>query len=1001
MTMRRIVSLVLAVTMVLCMLPVSVLAAATYMLDVQYYGESDGGSPVQNTGGTVTGEGNYEAGASVTVTATPDADNGYCTTLWSDASDNPEEPAIMNGYGLFDRKTEYTFTMPEKTQVLTITFAKHSYTGYTPSEDGQTHDVHCIYCGVVQTTGEAHVDETGAGDDPSNGYCDKCDVKIPGKYIVNFDGNHQDATGKVYDQIVDVDTTTTLPANGFTLDGHTFQGWAVYADGSGTWFQPGDTYTVNADTTFYAIWNDNAHVHSHPTTWTSDKDNHWHECECGDMKDRAAHTPGPAATATTPQTCTVCGYVIASATGYTLTINYAVTSSGVTVGSGSKTVTGITPGTVVDLSKYWPGSEATGSDGKTYYFVGFTKKGEIAVINSVTVTGDVELEAAWTTEKQITVDLNPNGGTLPYARTRENYDESIYWMNREHIPVRAAYEFVGWSLADDGTADSGDTQITADCTLYAVWQQYLPSYDDDYYDPPPASIPVDVGGDYDAILRDGEPVKIGGYKATLRDDVVIVRGNDPISGTLDLGKTNAEAIRFTDDAVRESIAKGDISTIVFSDGTAATMTGSAWAAAYDALRSGESLQIAVTQVDAGALPEELTTPTEEGPYGGNEFTIDTSIFSAAGIENIEDRLKTLGLINGGTDTSITEEEFEYLYHYLTTSELLALKTELNEMIESGNGHDGYLQKVVAWLDKMIERDATSTAMTLYGLKEYADLTDQQMQILSDMGLQNVDNPTIGQIRQLGLTLEQMELLYAEIDSARAEENEPANQYDVLLSWLADAIAQKELEASYAQMDSLIEEARSTNGSYTGLNDVKDAAKDMTTDELERFLAKASAAKNSDSGPLPVLALGALDDVIDFLTEELEARQAQEDAQDAPTYINIGGERFAFVSAVEVDVKAVKVSGRTRNIQLKADQSDAFMWSTHVPKLLLDAPGWGVNNLRAYKVLDNGGLEAKAAKVTVNADGTLTLSAMSNGNSTYIFVLEPGNSDVKGNPYTGA
>ncbi|UKI12820.1 MAG: hypothetical protein L6V84_00265 [Oscillospiraceae bacterium] len=38
---------------------------------------------------------------------------------------------------------------------------------------------------------------------------------------------------------------------------------------------------------------------------------HWHECSvCGDKKDVAAHIPGAEATETTPQTCTVCDYVI-------------------------------------------------------------------------------------------------------------------------------------------------------------------------------------------------------------------------------------------------------------------------------------------------------------------------------------------------------------------------------------------------------------------------------------------------------------------------------------------------------------------------------------------------------------------------------------------------------------------------------------------------------------------------------------------------------------------
>ena len=58
-------------------------------------------------------------------------------------------------------------------------------------------------------------------------------------------------------------------------------------------------------------------AHNYKTTWSSDETNHWHECSvCGDKKDVAAHTPGAAATETTPQTCTACGYVIKEATGH-------------------------------------------------------------------------------------------------------------------------------------------------------------------------------------------------------------------------------------------------------------------------------------------------------------------------------------------------------------------------------------------------------------------------------------------------------------------------------------------------------------------------------------------------------------------------------------------------------------------------------------------------------------------------------------------------------------
>ena len=61
------------------------------------------------------------------------------------------------------------------------------------------------------------------------------------------------------------------------------------------------------------------HTHNYGIEWKSDKDNHWHECSCGDKADVATHTPGEwivdkTATATTDgsrhRACTVCGYVI-------------------------------------------------------------------------------------------------------------------------------------------------------------------------------------------------------------------------------------------------------------------------------------------------------------------------------------------------------------------------------------------------------------------------------------------------------------------------------------------------------------------------------------------------------------------------------------------------------------------------------------------------------------------------------------------------------------------
>lgn len=132
-------------------------------------------------------------------------------------------------------------------------------------------------------------------------------------YTVRFNANG--GTGTMADVTGVPAGAYTLPANGFTAPaGKQFKGWSTGETGA---VIAGTTYNVTGDVTLYAIWEDKPHTHTYSTTWSTDETNHWHECSvCGDKKDVAAHTPGAAATETTPQTCTTCGYVIKEAIGH-------------------------------------------------------------------------------------------------------------------------------------------------------------------------------------------------------------------------------------------------------------------------------------------------------------------------------------------------------------------------------------------------------------------------------------------------------------------------------------------------------------------------------------------------------------------------------------------------------------------------------------------------------------------------------------------------------------
>ena len=59
-------------------------------------------------------------------------------------------------------------------------------------------------------------------------------------------------------QVANVATTLTL--NTFTRTGYTFNGWNTAANGSGTTYANGATYSFAADVTFYAQWTANTYT---------------------------------------------------------------------------------------------------------------------------------------------------------------------------------------------------------------------------------------------------------------------------------------------------------------------------------------------------------------------------------------------------------------------------------------------------------------------------------------------------------------------------------------------------------------------------------------------------------------------------------------------------------------------------------------------------------------------------------------------------------------------
>lgn len=133
--------------------------------------------------------------------------------------------------------------------------------------------------------------------------CSRCDANAK---------DDAEATDKYY-------TSTTAGNHSFT---EKIEDAAHYVAGTGTDCRSVKKYyydcaycnqigTTTWDSTTYG-------EHNYAAVWSSDADGHWHECSlCHGKKDEAAHTPGAAATETTPQKCTECDYIITPALGHT------------------------------------------------------------------------------------------------------------------------------------------------------------------------------------------------------------------------------------------------------------------------------------------------------------------------------------------------------------------------------------------------------------------------------------------------------------------------------------------------------------------------------------------------------------------------------------------------------------------------------------------------------------------------------------------------------------
>ena len=161
--------------------------------------------------------------------------------------------------------------------------------------------------------------------------------------------------------------------------------------------------TMDADKTVIVTYKatGSTHTHSYGTDWKYDDTNHWHECQCGDKADTAAHSfqwvidkaATKEATGIQHEECTVCGAKRSENTEIPALRDYAVTVTG-----GTATVAAGTP-----ITRAMEGVEVTvtaqAPDGK-HFAKWVVKAGGVTLANETSATttftmpaNDVTIEA--------------------------------------------------------------------------------------------------------------------------------------------------------------------------------------------------------------------------------------------------------------------------------------------------------------------------------------------------------------------------------------------------------------------------------------------------------------------------------------------------------------------------------------------------------------------------------------------------------------------------------
>ena len=257
--------------------------------------------------------------------------------------------------------------------------------------------------------------------------------------------------------------------------------------------------TMDADKTVIVTYKatGSTHTHSYGTDWKYDDTNHWHECQCGDKADTAAHSfqwvidkaATKEATGIKHEECTVCGAKRSENTEIPALRDYAVTVTG-----GTATVAAGTP-----ITRAMEGVEVTvtaqAPDGK-HFAKWVVKAGGVTLANETSATttfampaNDVTIEAEFTENPVEAYTLTVIKGTASVAAgtpITDKIEQNTVVTVTADAP-EAGKVFDKWvvlegnvTLADATKATTTFTMPGNDVKLEATYKDASPSHTHSY-----------------------------------------------------------------------------------------------------------------------------------------------------------------------------------------------------------------------------------------------------------------------------------------------------------------------------------------------------------------------------------------------------------------------------------------------------------------------------------------------------------------------------------------